>query len=77
VLLFVDRARGCIVLEHYTNDGTRTATLTGDDPATLVRLASEQRLVSRSDHAAYLAREVQRAADALRAGCGYVQDAAP
>ena len=76
-LLFVDRGRGCVVVEHYTNAGARTATLTGDDPQKLVHRAMELAIVSRPDHVEYLGRELQRATVALRGGLTYVQDAAP
>ena len=77
VLLFVDRDRGCVVVEHYTNAGVRTATLTGDDPQKLAHRAMDLAMVSRPDHAAYLGRELRRATEALRDGLAYVQDAAP
>jgi tetrahydromethanopterin S-methyltransferase subunit A len=77
LLIFVDRTERRLLLEHYSNEGRRSSILAGTDPRALAASAVERGLVSRLDHAAYLGRELTRAADALERGEAYVQDAAP
>ena len=74
VLVFADRVIGCLVLEHYTNRHERTVMLAGADPADLCLTAVRRGLVGTLEHAAYLGRELQRAADALASGAPYVQE---
>lgn len=74
VLVFADHPRHRLLLEHYASDGRRTAVLAGEDPAALAEAAIARGLVGRLDHAAYLGRELQRAAEALDRGVPYVQD---
>lgn len=77
VVIYPDRLRGRLVLEHYTNAGVLTKILEGATPAALYGSAIEAGLISRLDHAAYLGRELARAEAALRDGSDYVQDKAP
>lgn len=76
-VVHLDRSRGCLVLEHYENQGRLTTVIEGKDAASLYCTAIESSLVSRLDHAAYLGRELARAESSLVQGNPYVQDAAP
>lgn len=76
-VVYVDRSRQLLSLEHYQNDGVLDTIVEGRTAAELYTPAVEMGLVSRLDHAAYLGRELGRAEQALRSGEPYVQDAAP
>jgi tetrahydromethanopterin S-methyltransferase subunit A len=76
-VVYVDRHRGILSLEHYDNDGVLDVVIEADQAARLYIPAIERGLVSRLDHAAYLGRELARAEEALRTGAPYIQDAAP
>lgn len=76
-VVYVDRDRGRILLEHYRNDGTLDVVVEGRSAAELYTPVVERGLISRLDHAAYLGHELARAEHALRSGEPYVQDAAP
>jgi tetrahydromethanopterin S-methyltransferase subunit A len=76
-VIFPDRARGLISLEHYANNGVLSTIIEGHAAVELYMMAIDRNLVSRLDHAAYLGRELARAEHALAAGQHYVQDAAP
>ncbi|HSC71250.1 MAG TPA: DUF4346 domain-containing protein, partial [Candidatus Methylomirabilis sp.] len=77
VVVFVDRPRRLLTLEHYSNDGVLSAVIEGNAAPELYIPAVERGLVSRLDHAAYLGRELARAEQALASGGPFVQDAAP
>jgi tetrahydromethanopterin S-methyltransferase subunit A len=76
-VLYADRTRRVLALEHYGKDGVLDTILEGNTAAELYTPAIEQGLLSRLDHAAYLGRELARAEHALTSGEPYVQDAAP
>jgi len=76
-VLYVDRVRGALSLEHFGNNGVLNMVIEGRAAAELYIPAIEKGLVSRLDHAAYLGRELARAEAALLTGAGYVQDGAP
>lgn len=76
-VVYPDRTRRRIVLEHFTNDGSLHAIIEGDGAGAIYATAIQRELVSRLDHAAYLGRELARAAHALESGERYVQDRAP
>ena len=76
-VIFPDRARRLLSLEHYANTGVLTTIIEGRTAAELYMTAINRNLVSRLDHAAYLGRELARAEQALASGEVYVQDAAP
>lgn len=76
-VIYVDRGRRRLVLEHYRKDGVLSALIEGDTPAALYWPAIEKGLVSRLDHAAYLGRELARAEASLATGVPFVQDGAP
>ena len=76
-VIYADRPRGLLSLEHYRNDGVLEAIIEGRTPAEVYTPALEEGLISRLDHAAYLGRELARAEEALRTGRLYNQDAAP
>jgi tetrahydromethanopterin S-methyltransferase subunit A len=76
-VVYVDRRRGLISLEHYTTDGVLDVVLEGAAADELSTPAVERGLISRLDHAAYLGRELARAERALHSGDPYVQDGAP
>ena len=77
LVVFPDRGRGLLLLEHYRNDGVLDVVIEGRSAAELYIPAIERNLVSRLDHAAYLGKELARAERALLDGGSYVQDAAP
>jgi len=76
-VVYVDRHRGILSLEHYDNNGVLNAVIEADQAASLYIPAIEMGLISRLDHAAYLGQELARAEEALRTGAPYIQDAAP
>jgi tetrahydromethanopterin S-methyltransferase subunit A len=76
-VVYPDRARGLLSLEHYQNNGVLDRIIEGKTTAEVYTPAIEQGLVSRLDHAAYLGQELARADQALRSSQPYVQDAAP
>jgi tetrahydromethanopterin S-methyltransferase subunit A len=76
-VVYVDRHRGILSLEHYDNNGVLDVVIEADQAAGLYIPAIERGLISRLDHAAYLGRELARAEEALRTGSPYIQDAAP
>jgi tetrahydromethanopterin S-methyltransferase subunit A len=76
-VVYVDRQRGILSLEHYDNDGVLDVVIEADQAAGLYTPAIKRGLISRLDHAAYLGRELARAEEALRTGAPYHQDAAP
>uniref|UniRef100_Q47DR4 Tetrahydromethanopterin S-methyltransferase, subunit A n=1 Tax=Dechloromonas aromatica (strain RCB) TaxID=159087 RepID=Q47DR4_DECAR len=77
LVLYPDRRRSRLVLEHYANSGTLTRVIEGTTPTALYSTVIEEGLISRLDHAAYLGRELARAEAALRDGHDYAQDRAP
>jgi tetrahydromethanopterin S-methyltransferase subunit A len=76
-VIFIDRVRCLLSLEHYKNSGFLTTLIEGRSAAELYMTAIEHALISRLDHAAYLGRELARAEHSLSSGEPYVQDAAP
>jgi tetrahydromethanopterin S-methyltransferase subunit A len=76
-VIFVDRVRKLVCMEHYANSGVLTVVIEGTSAAEVYLPAIHRRLVSRLDHAAYLGRELARAEQTLSSGERYVQDAAP
>ena len=76
-VIFPDRTRGLLSLEHYANNGMLTTIIEGHAAVELYMTAIDRSLVSRLDHAAYLGRELARAEHALALGEPYMQDAAP
>jgi tetrahydromethanopterin S-methyltransferase subunit A len=76
-VIFLDRPRGLLNVEHYENNGVLTAIIEGRSAAEVYMTAIERALLSRLDHAAYLGRELARAEHALGSGEPYIQDAAP
>jgi tetrahydromethanopterin S-methyltransferase subunit A len=76
-VIFIDRPRGLLNVEHYKNNGVLTTIIEGRPAAKVYMTAIERALLSRLDHAAYLGRELARAEHALSSEESYVQDAAP
>ncbi|MCL4500293.1 MAG: DUF4346 domain-containing protein [Deltaproteobacteria bacterium] len=76
-VIYVDRRRGLLSLEHYLNDGVLDTVIEGASAAELYIPAIDRGLISRLDHAAYLGRELARAEEGLRSGEPFIQDAAP
>ncbi len=75
-VIYPDRRRNLVLLEHYSTDGVLDAVIEGSSAAELYTPAIAQGLLTRRDHAAYLGRELARAEAALVTGAPYVQDAA-
>jgi len=76
-VVYPDRTRQRLVLEHYANNGVLDRMLSATSAAALYVSAIELKLISRLDHAAYLGRELARAEHALQSGEDYEQDRAP
>jgi tetrahydromethanopterin S-methyltransferase subunit A len=76
-VIFIDRPRGLLNVEHYKNSGVLTTIIEGRSAAEVYITAIEHTLLSRLDHAAYLGRELARAEQALSSEEPYRQDAAP
>jgi len=76
-VIYADRSRNLLSLEHYRNDGVLDTVIEGQTAAELYSPAIDRGLISRLDHAAYLGRELARAEASLETGETYVQDAAP
>lgn len=76
-VIYVDRPRQLLLLEHYRHDGVLDAVIEGRTAPELYIPAADKGLVSRLDHAAYLGRELARAEHALLSGAPFAQDAAP
>lgn len=76
-VVYPDRSRGILQLEHYANSGVLDAVIEGVTAAEVYTPAVERGLVSRLDHAAYLGRELARAERSLSTEEPFIQDAAP
>jgi len=76
LVVYVDRRRARLCVEHYTNDGMLDAVIHGRTAAECYHAVIRAGLVSRLDHAAYLGRELARAERALASDEVFVQDAA-
>lgn len=76
-VVYPDRARRVLQVEHYTHVGVLDCVMEGVTPAAVYAALIERGLISRLDHAAYLGRELARAEQSLRTGEAYVQDRAP
>jgi tetrahydromethanopterin S-methyltransferase subunit A len=76
-VVYVDRAREILSLEHYRNDGLLDAVIEGASAAELYTPAIANGLISRLDHAAYLGRELAKAEWALLTRDSYIQDGTP
>jgi len=76
-VVFPDRERQFILIEHYLKDGTLAHLFTGERADDLYATVIAHELVSRLDHAAYLGKELARAERALKTGDPYIQDRAP
>ena len=75
-VIYVDRQRELLSLEHYRNNGLLDTIIEGRTAAEVYTPAVERGLLSRLDHAAYLGRELARAEGALLSGEPFIQDAA-
>lgn len=76
-IVYPDRMRRMLRLEHFQNDGALNCVIEGPTPAAILATLVEQKLVSRLDHAGYLGRELARAEHTLATGDPYTQDRAP
>ena len=75
-VVYPDRARAMLSVEHFTNAGVFTCAVEGRTPAAVYATLIERGLLTRLDHAAYLGRELARVERALSTGEAYVQDRA-
>ncbi len=76
-VIYPDRERYTLLLEHYLNTGVLSAVIEGTTATELYIPAIERGLITRLDHAAYLGRELARAEVSLRSSEAFAQDAAP
>jgi tetrahydromethanopterin S-methyltransferase subunit A len=77
LVIYPDRRRDLLVLEHYADTGVLTRVIEGTTPMAICGTVIAGGLITQLDHAAYLGRELTRAEAALRTGEDYVQDRAP
>jgi dihydropteroate synthase-like protein len=71
----IDREHHQIVAIHYPPGSTAPGTIVkGVDARTVYQTIIREKLISKHDHAAYLGKELEKAATALRLGRSYVQD---
>jgi dihydropteroate synthase-like protein len=71
----VDREERKIVAIHYPPGSTSPRTIIkGDDSRTIYQTIIREKLIKKHDHAAYLGKELEKAAIALQLGRSYVQD---
>jgi tetrahydromethanopterin S-methyltransferase subunit A len=76
-VVYPDRRKKELVVEHYTNAGVLDCVVEGSTPAAIYAEIVKRGLVSQLDHAAYLGRELAIAERSLQRGEPYVQDRAP
>lgn len=76
-VVYPDRNRRRLVVEHYTTAGVLDCVVEDSTPTAIYAEIVKRRLVSQLDHAAYLGRELATAERCLRTGEAYVQDRAP
>ena len=71
----IDREEKKIVAIHYSLGRQEAKTIIkGNDSKTVYQTIIRENLISKHDHAAYLGKELEKAAIALRLGRSYVQD---
>lgn len=75
-VIFPDKARAKIVVEHYHNNGALSQVIEGTDISHIYMTAIELELLSKLDHACYFGKELARAAESLKTGEPYQQDKA-
>lgn len=75
-VIFPDRDKGKIVVEHYHNTGVLNQIIDGAEIGSIYMTIIESDLISKLDHACYLGKELTRAEESLRTGCPYQQDKA-
>lgn len=76
-VVYPDRTRRLLSLEHFSNAGVLDVVIEGATPAEVYTVAVDRGLVSRLDHACYVGKELTRAWQAMESDEPYVQDAAP
>lgn len=76
-VVYPDNRTKTLSVEHFTNAGLLDVVIEGDTPAEVYATIIERGIISRLDHAAYLGRELARAASSLETGEPYIQDRAP
>lgn len=76
-VVYPDRRTRTLSVEHFTNAGVLDVIIEGDTPAALYATIIERGLITSLDHAAYLGRELARAARSLDTAEPYIQDRAP
>ena len=76
-VIYIDRNREIISMEHFSVDGVLDIIIEGKRGSEIYSSAIEKGLLSRLDHAAYLGKELERAERSLKMGVEYIQDAAP
>lgn len=70
-VIYLDRVRSLLSLEHYSRDGRLDTVIEGRAPAEVCTPAIERVLLTGLEHAAYLGRERARADVALQRGEPY------
>ncbi len=77
LVVYPDRPRERLVVEHYANDGTLNCVVLAATATAMYSEIIARKLISRLDHAAYLGRELARAERSLKSNEPYEQDKAP
>ncbi|HLZ69412.1 MAG TPA: hypothetical protein VKV26_05810 [Dehalococcoidia bacterium] len=73
-LVGIRRETGEIVVDHYRADRRYQSAVVGSDAEAICHTLVREGLISEISHAAYIGREVAKAAEALRWGLEYEQD---
>lgn len=76
-VVYPEKRTKTISVEHFTNAGVLDVVIDGETPAAVYGTIIARGIITRLDHAAYLGRELARAARSIEAGEPYVQDRAP
>jgi tetrahydromethanopterin S-methyltransferase subunit A len=75
-VIFPQRERKVIIVEHYSYDNTLLRIVEGKDARSIYSTCLEKKWVTLLSHAAYLAKELEKAELSMKFGFKYVQDGA-
>ncbi len=75
-VIYPDKDKNLISVEHYTNNGVLNKIVEGRDIGSIYSTIIENNLISKLDHASYLGKELAKADEFLRIGTPFIQDKA-
>ncbi|MCZ7584836.1 MAG: DUF4346 domain-containing protein [Deltaproteobacteria bacterium] len=76
-VVYPDIERRQLYVEHYDNAGTLRNIVEGDNGIDIINIIIREKMVTRMDHSAYVARELALAEQAILRDSIFVQDRAP